>query len=134
MSYAAFITTQREANNYINNKVCLQSPLSLQKLIINVSEQENMYLIVKKNEFTPPYYPTKKGRAWKDKTSFVEVLKNVNEDYLIKKLCFMFLGEDEAIHRVEICDFEELIEFINSDNIEANVLYKVKHSYKDYNK
>jgi len=134
MSYAAIITTQKEANNYINEQVYLENALLLKNPILQITEREKMYLIVRHNEFSPPYYPAKKGKAWNDKETFVETLRYVNEQYLIKKLLFVFLGEDETIHKIEICDLQELIALIKKDTIKANVLYKVKHSYIEYNK
>ena len=134
MSYAAIITTQKEVKQYIKEQIILENASLLENCVLQIIKNEYMYLIVKNNEFSPPYYPTKKGKAWNNKEVFIRTLENINEQYLVKKLLFVFLGEDETVHKIINCSFDELKELIKQNNIEANVLYKVKHYYTEYNK
>lgn len=134
MSYVAIITTQKEINYYINESVDFESASHLVNQIFEPKKNENMYLILKKKEFSPPYYPAKNMKNGETIQSFIKVLNIINDQCLITKLFFSDLGEDETIHKIVDCNFKELLELIEQNKIEANFLYKIKHYYAEYNR
>lgn len=132
MSFAAIITTYKKASDYKSGIVDLEDIKRLTDKVIELANNEYGYIIIKKNSFAPPYYPERKSCS--DKLSFKEVLKEIDDRYILKKLLFVILGTDEHIYSIKLTDMKELFAFIDKDTVKANVLYKINHDYKAFRK
>lgn len=132
MSFAAIITTYKTSSDYKSRIVDLEDINRLTSKVIELANNEYGYIITKKNNFAPPYYPA--GKSCNDKLSLKEVLREIDDRYILKKLLFVILGTDEHIYSIKLTDMNEVFALIDNDTIKANVLYKINHDYTAFHK
>ena len=134
MSYCVMISTYKKVDKYSNKFVNVEDICHICNSQIPFNKDEHGYFLERKSDFTSLYFPNKKIRGKRDKNTLIEVIKEINLKFLMKNIFFVDLGEDETIHKNEVCDINEFVSMINNDSLEPNVLYKIKHEYFEYNR
>ncbi len=130
MSYAAIITTKREIVDYLDGQIIKMKDSIKQRYPFTAKDYS--YFITVKKDFYPPYYPEKRLQRMHDKNNFINILTNINKYSLVTNLFFVDIGEDETVYKTILFYWYGLRNLIERDEVEANVLYKIKHYYTEY--
>lgn len=130
MSYAAVITTKREIVSNLDGQIIkMKDPI---KQRYQFTTKDYSYFITVKKEFYPPYYPKERLQGMNDKNNFINILTNINKYALVTNLFFVDIGEDETVYKTIQFYWDSLMYLIQREEVQANVLYKIKHYYTEY--
>ncbi len=60
--------------------------------------------------------------------------KEVNDRFLIRKICYYWNDNKEKELNMEDIDFNYLNELILSGELNENLIFKIRHNYSEYNR
>ena len=130
MSTAIFISTLRKIEEKQNADLSVFEAKDFSYLL-EPKINEFVYEVTKDTQFNPLYFPIEHLKKQK-KELLIEELNTINNRFLIRKVLFIILCNEQP-SRDKICiSFNDLILKIKNESVDPNIIYQVQRDYKDF--